>query len=151
MCGEGGRTYLGRSAACCGNVTESGVIHSDRAAEVSRRHSTHESEEGLNGRERLVGQGTQEPMAAENPVLSGLLAGKGRVKPNSIRQFRDRTFPGETCTQHPARAVARHALNSPNRRMRTRMYGGVGGENGRPFLLSRLQDFSAKEPQHSKG
>jgi hypothetical protein len=46
LCAEGGRTYLGRSAACYGNVTESGVIHSDRAAEVSRRHSTHESEEG---------------------------------------------------------------------------------------------------------
>jgi hypothetical protein len=79
LCIEGGRTYLGRSAACYGNVTESGVIHSYLAAEVSRWDSTHESEEVLNERERLVGQGTQEPIAAENPVLSGLLAYYGCV------------------------------------------------------------------------
>jgi hypothetical protein len=49
------------------------------------RPDTHASEEGLNGRERLVSQGTQESIAAENQ-LSGLLAGMGRVKPDSIRQ-----------------------------------------------------------------
>ena len=32
---ESDRTYLGRSAACHGIVTEGGAIHSDRAAEVS--------------------------------------------------------------------------------------------------------------------
>src|ERR1039458_3744836 len=127
---EGGQTYLGRSAACPGIGTEGGAIHSDPGAEVSSGHSTHGSEEGLNGRERLVSRGTQESIAAENPVLSGLLAGKGRGKPNSICQARDRTFLGETCTQRPARVAHRHALNSPNRRMRTRMYGGVAGEDG---------------------
>ena len=39
LCIEGGRTYLGRSAACHGIVTEEEAIPPDRGAEVSRRHS----------------------------------------------------------------------------------------------------------------
>src|ERR1017187_10639821 len=35
LCVEGDRTYLGRSAACHGIVTEDEEIHPDRAAEVS--------------------------------------------------------------------------------------------------------------------
>src|ERR1022692_1512678 len=52
---EGGRTYLGRSAACPGIGTESGAIHSERAAEVSSGHSSCASGEGPNGRKRQVG------------------------------------------------------------------------------------------------
>src|SRR5215472_289674 len=33
---------------------------------------------------------------------------------------------------------ARFPLNPPNRRMRTRMYGGVAGESGRPLPLCRF-------------
>src|SRR5215472_2273728 len=33
---------------------------------------------------------------------------------------------------------ARFPLYPPNRRMRTRMYGGVAGESGRPFPLCRF-------------
>ena len=36
------------------------------------------------------------------------------------------------------RTSDRHWLKSRNRRMRTRMYGGVGGEEPRGFPLSRL-------------
>jgi hypothetical protein len=43
-----GRTYRGRSAARLGFVTESEVIHSDPAVEVSSGRNTHVSEEGPN-------------------------------------------------------------------------------------------------------
>src|SRR6267378_2923449 len=45
---ESSRTYHGRSAVRLGFVTESEVIHSDPAAEVSSGRSTHGSEEGPN-------------------------------------------------------------------------------------------------------
>ena len=45
---EGDRTYLGRSAARLGFVTEGEEIHPDLAAEVSSGRSTHASEEGPN-------------------------------------------------------------------------------------------------------
>src|ERR1700750_3317066 len=38
-CGEGGRSYLGRSALRLGNETEDVVRRPDRGAEVSRGHS----------------------------------------------------------------------------------------------------------------
>ena len=49
-----------------------------------------------------------------------------------------------TSTKGPNRNLATRSsaihnqLNPPNRRMRTRMYGGVGGEDGQPSPLSRL-------------
>ena len=45
---EGGQSYRGRSAARPGTGTEDGVIHSYRAAEVSRGHSSSARNEGLN-------------------------------------------------------------------------------------------------------
>jgi len=36
------------------------------------------------------------------------------------------------------RTSSPRGLNSLNRRMRTRMYGGVAGESGRPLPLCRL-------------
>jgi len=60
LCAEGGRTYLGRSAACHGIVTEGEGIHSDRAVEVSSGHSSPgKRDEGPNGRERQVVGGTR--------------------------------------------------------------------------------------------
>ena len=47
---EGDRTYLGRSAACHGIVTEGGEIHSDRTAEVSSGRISRESDEGPNSK-----------------------------------------------------------------------------------------------------
>jgi len=46
---EGGRTYLGRPAIGLGNKTEKREIASDQMAGVSRRRSSCESSEGLNG------------------------------------------------------------------------------------------------------
>ena len=45
---EGGQSYRGRSVARPGSGTEDGAIHSDRAAEVSRGHSSFARNEGLN-------------------------------------------------------------------------------------------------------
>ena len=45
---EGGRAYLGRSVACREFTTEVVVRQLDLAAAVSRGHSSHESDEGLN-------------------------------------------------------------------------------------------------------
>jgi hypothetical protein len=59
LCVEGGRTYLRRSVACHGIVTEGGVIHSDRAAEVSSGRIGRGSDEGPNSRERQVGRRTR--------------------------------------------------------------------------------------------
>jgi hypothetical protein len=69
--------------------------------------------------------------------VSGLLAGMGRVKPNLIGP------PGTerwlaTLVPKTRPVPYRPRLNSPNRRMRTRMYGGVEGASGRPLPLSRL-------------
>jgi hypothetical protein len=43
--------------------------------------------------------------------------------------------------------VVRSQLNPPNRRMRTRMYGGVGGADGQPSPLSRFYGESAVPPR----
>src|SRR5260370_35752208 len=59
LCVEGERTYLGRSVACHGIVTEGGAIHSDRAAEVSSGRISRASDEGPNSRERQVGRRTR--------------------------------------------------------------------------------------------
>ena len=60
LCAEGGRAYLGRSAACPGYGTEGGVIYPDRAAEVSRGHSSRRSGEGPNGpRKGLMGEASK--------------------------------------------------------------------------------------------
>ena len=45
---EGGQSYRGRSAVRPGIGTEDGAIHPDRAAEVSRGHSSSARNEGLN-------------------------------------------------------------------------------------------------------
>jgi hypothetical protein len=41
-------------------------------------------------------------------------------------------------------------LNSLNRRMRTRMYGGVAGESGRPLPLCRLRGGARRRVPNSK-
>jgi hypothetical protein len=61
--------------------------------------------------------------------------GMGRVKPNSIGQpGTERLLATPVPNARPAHCRPR--LNSPNRRMRTRMYGGVGGASGK-LPLSR--------------
>ena len=57
-----------------------------------------------------------------------------RVKPRGA----SRKGPNRLLATHYAERLAFHTqLNPPNRRMRTRMYGGVGGEDRRLFPLSR--------------
>jgi hypothetical protein len=49
-CGEGGRSYLGRSALRLGNETEAAARRPDRSAEVSKGHSRRPcAAEGPNG------------------------------------------------------------------------------------------------------
>src|SRR5580700_10342546 len=63
-----------------------------------------------------------------------------RVKPRGA----SRQGPNRLLATHYAERLAFHTqLNPPNRRMRTRMYGGVGGEDRRLSPLSRLRWASA--------
>jgi len=58
------------------------------------------------------------------------------VKPRGA----SRKGPNRLLATYYAERLAFHTqLNPPNRRMRTRMYGGVGGEDRRLSPLSRLQ------------
>ena len=63
--------------------------------------------------------------------------GRERVKPAP-----DATVRSEAHTASPSREHSAHRIlggtNLSNRRMRTRMYGGVAGESGRPLPLCRL-------------
>ena len=65
---------------------------------------------------------------------------EGRVKPESTAKWGTRANGEERL---PTLRVGglRH-LNHPNRRIRTRMYGGVGGEEPRGSPLSRLYGTS---------
>jgi hypothetical protein len=61
-----------------------------------------------------------------SPRPSAELSLEGRVKPNSTAKCGTSTVGDETATA--LRAASTGHLNIPNRRMRTRMSGGVGGE-----------------------
>ena len=81
MCVEGGRTYLGRSAACHGNVTEDEAIHPDRVAEVSKGqvgHAVGKDIEALQGRkaEQQIGQAGNDDRRPERYPARGI---KGRA------------------------------------------------------------------------
>jgi hypothetical protein len=53
-----------------------------------------------------------------------------------------RKGPNRLLATYHAEHLAIHTqLNPPNRRMRTRMYGGVGGEDERPPIPTDLQDI----------
>src|SRR5450759_2622257 len=69
--------------------------------------------------------------APANPLRRSL-PGSDRVKPE--RNLGAAKPPWRKAK----RTSGRHRLKSRNRRMRTRMYGGVGGEEPRGFPLSRL-------------
>src|SRR5216683_3584271 len=62
------------------------------------------------------------------------------VKPRGA----SRQGPNRLLATHSAASLAMHtSLNPPNRRMRTRMYGGEGGEDRRLSPLSRLSEAAS--------
>ena len=60
------------------------------------------------------------------PRMSAELSLEGRVKPDRIAKWGTGAFGEEGASV--LRSASSGNLNSPNRRMRTRMSGGVGGE-----------------------
>ena len=94
--------------------------------------------EGLNGRKREVVACISLFAMRQNPVVPGLLA-----KP--MGEARRQREPGTEANvamhvrETPATSLfTSPPLNPPNRRMRTRMSGGVGGAKLQSFPLSRF-------------
>ncbi|CAH2397052.1 conserved hypothetical protein [Mesorhizobium ventifaucium] len=133
MCGEGGRSYLGRSAPCPEFRTRPAVRRADRGAEVSRGHSS--SRVCLRRRPerwkwKVVPRVSIRPCGRNR--FSGLPARPdGEARRNGKR--RDRSQLGDARREIPALDTSQEALvaqfiEPPN----TDPYvGGVGGEEPR--------------------
>src|SRR5260370_11913399 len=102
LCVEGSRTYLGRSVACHGIVTEGGEIHSDRAAEVSSGRSSRASDEGPNS--KGAASRTQDSMSDKRQKNQLVLAftEEGRSEAPKASQEGTESLTAKCATERPA-------------------------------------------------
>ena len=111
--------------------TEVVVRRSDRSAEVSRRHSRRSA---LRRRpERWQDARTWRPRTGHAAEYPGhwLLERWERVKPRRVVRKGPKLLRWTPLSDSPARRETPAVLNPSNRRIRTRTYGGVGGEESR--------------------
>ena len=118
-------------------LTEGIVRCPDRMAEVSRGRSSRASGEGPNDRKAQQCLGLDEGIALAIPLRRASV-GRERVKPAMDANARSEAHTASPNHERPARSRSVNGSNLSNRRMRTRMYGGVGGEGPRGLTLSRF-------------
>jgi hypothetical protein len=122
-------SLLGRAAAGHEVVTGCEEIHPDPAAAVSSGRSTHASEEGPNSEREYSNVGLMSGIAPANQLrLSFTGSEDGEAETATCRAAK----PRRTTT----RASGPCGLNLLNRRMRTRISGGVTGKAGDSLPMS---------------
>ena len=137
-CREGGRTYLGRSPACPGDRTEraaSFVTATEKSADGIVGGTSFA--EGLNTGKTLEVEISSGPCGRRPRSLAFGAAGMGEARTALLEG--PKPARGHLPSEPLARTQTKPSvLNPVNRRIRTRMSGGVGGEESRGSPLSRL-------------